>query len=325
MIDSKTLFANAYEDISNSTLEVWMKQLPQDIEHVFKNYTHGELDGWQTLLAELINVSATDLELSDKVSVGNDQSLSTEQREQLIRQLKQLHPWRKGPYHVHGIHIDTEWRSDWKWQRILPEISPLKDRTILDVGCGNGYHLFRMRGEGAKLAIGIDPSQKFLAQFLAMKHFFGQLPIHLLPLGIEQMPKMPLFDTVFSMGVLYHRRSPIDHIQQLKELLRPGGELVLETLVVEGDINTSLLPKGRYAQMRNVWFLPSTDALTHWMQRCGLNNVKLVDCTKTSIEEQRATQWMHFHSLENYLDPNDNRLTIEGYPAPMRATIVATV
>ena len=151
------------------------------------------------------------------------------------------------------------------------------------------------------------------------------MPAHLLPLGIEHMPAMPLFDTVFSMGVLYHRRSPIEHIQNLKSLLRPGGELVLETLVVEGDKDRVFLPDGRYAQMRNVWFLPSTDALMHWMKRCGLKDIKLIDCTRTTTEEQRATKWMHFHSLENYLDKDDANLTVEGHPGPIRATIVARV
>ncbi|PMC22346.1 tRNA 5-methoxyuridine(34)/uridine 5-oxyacetic acid(34) synthase CmoB, partial [Klebsiella aerogenes] len=44
------------------------------------------------------------------------------------------------------------------------------------------------------------------------------------------------------MGVLYHRRSPLDHLWQLKDQLAPGGELVLETLVIEGDENTVLVP-----------------------------------------------------------------------------------
>ena len=316
-------FFDAYSDIENSDLNPWMESLPAAIEHTFAQYSHGELEQWHRLLDELIDIENSDVDLINKVSVGNEKNLTTEQAQQLTEQLMQLHPWRKGPFHIHGLHIDTEWRSDWKWQRIKPHIADLTDRTILDVGCGNGYHLFRMHGAGAKLSVGIDPSQKFLSQFRAMKHFLGEMPVHLLPLGIEDMPAMPLFDSVFSMGVLYHRRSPIEHIQQLKNLLRPGGELVLETLVVDGDQNTVFLPNGRYAQMRNVWFLPSIDALMHWMKRCGLKNVRLIDRTRTTTEEQRSTKWMHFHSLANYLDPDDANLTVEGYPGPVRATIVA--
>ncbi|RLA01989.1 MAG: tRNA 5-methoxyuridine(34)/uridine 5-oxyacetic acid(34) synthase CmoB [Gammaproteobacteria bacterium] len=317
-------FTQAFEDINNSDLSPWMTRLPKDIDETLANYRHGELEKWQQLLAGLIKVAPSHLELKDEVKVGTEQSLTKEQKAALREQLMVLHPWRKGPFNINGLHINTEWRSDWKWQRIEPHITDLRNRTILDVGCGNVYHLFRMQGAGAKLSIGIDPSQKFLAQFSAIKHFLGQMPVHLLPLGIEAMPSsMPLFDTVFSMGVLYHRRSPIEHIQKLKELLRPGGELVLETLVVDGDKETVFLPDGRYAQMRNVWFLPSVAALSHWMKRCGLKNVRVIDCSRTTTDEQRATDWMHFHSLENYLDPEDPNRTIEGHPGPVRATIIA--
>ena len=320
MIDLSELL----DDIKGTELEDWSAQLPQLIEEVLAQYTHGDLDEWLKVIDSLPTVEAQQIELQVQVRLTTA-ALDEDIKQGIIDKLKLFHPWRKGPFHVHGIDINTEWRSDWKWDRIAPHLSPLKGRTILDVGCGNGYHLFRMLGEGAKLAIGIDPSQKFLAQFLSLKHFTGSLPAHLLPLGIEHMPRLKAFDTVFSMGVLYHRRSPIDHIQQLKTLVRKGGELIIETLVVDGDENTVLVPKGRYAQMRNVWFLPSIKALARWLARCDLHQIRMVDCNQTSIEEQRATEWMHFHSLENYLDPNDHNKTIEGYPAPKRATFIAKV
>jgi tRNA (mo5U34)-methyltransferase len=232
-------------------------------------------------------------------------------------------PWRKGPFNLHGINIDTEWRSDWKWDRLLPHISDLTNRTVLDIGCGSGYHLWRMRGAGAEFVVGIDPSDLFLSQFQAIKHFNPDPKVHLLPLGVEQLPELNAFDTVFSMGVLYHRRSPIDFLSQLKAQLKPGGELILETLVVEGDVNTVLVPTDRYAKMRNVWFIPSTEALVLWMQRVGFKNVRVVDNDHTSLDEQRKTDWMTTESLADFLDPNDPNKTIEGYPAPLRAIIIA--
>jgi tRNA (mo5U34)-methyltransferase len=148
--------------------------------------------------------------------------------------------------------------------------------------------------------------------------------VYILPLGIEAVPpELGCFDTVFSMGVLYHRRSPIDHLLELKGCLRPGGELVLETLVVEGEADKVFMPEKRYAQMRNVWFLPSCAALMLWMQRCGFKNIRLVNVTKTSLAEQRSTAWMRFNSLQDFLDPLDESLTCEGLPAPARAIIIA--
>ena len=147
----------------------------------------------------------------------------------------------------------------------------------------------------------------------------------MLPLGIQQIPdNMQWFDSVFSMGILYHRRSPMDHLLQLKNLLKPGGELCLETLIINGGKGEVLVPESRYARMNNVWFLPSAEELTHWVTRCGFKQVRVVDINQTSLEEQRTTQWMPFESLKDCLDPEDINKTVEGYPAPLRAIVVAT-
>ncbi|MCW8890976.1 MAG: tRNA 5-methoxyuridine(34)/uridine 5-oxyacetic acid(34) synthase CmoB, partial [Sedimenticola sp.] len=285
------------------------------------------LDRWIQAIEKLpvIDREQTILNRSAITAVTRE-ALAAEASGQIKSLLRELHPWRKGPYNLCGISIDTEWRSDWKWDRVSPHISPLKGRTVLDIGCGNGYHCWRMAGDGASLVIGVDPTQLFLAQFLAVQHFMGtEPPVYLLPMGIEDIPAdLRAFDTVFSMGVLYHRRSPIDHLYELKSTLRPGGELVLETLVIEGEKGAVLVPDGRYAKMRNVWFIPTAKTLAGWLERCGFRNVKIVDETVTTTEEQRATDWMHFESLVDYLDPNDHTRTLEGHPAPLRATLVAT-
>ncbi|HPY42516.1 MAG TPA: tRNA 5-methoxyuridine(34)/uridine 5-oxyacetic acid(34) synthase CmoB, partial [Thiolinea sp.] len=260
------------------------------------------------------------------VRIGQASNASSEQQAALHQALEVFIPWRKGPFEVFGIRIDTEWRSDWKWERVAPHLSPLQDRLVLDVGCGSGYHLWRMLGAGAQQVIGIDPSLFFLMQFQLIKHYSGQQPVHFLPLKSEDLPDFQGkgFDTVLSMGVLYHRRSPLDHLQELKNALRGGGELVLETLIVEGDVHTALMPEDRYGKMRNVWFIPSVAMLELWLRRLGFEDIRTVDVTPTTTAEQRSTEWMRFESLKDFLDPNDPSRTVEGYPAPVRAVIIAT-
>jgi tRNA (mo5U34)-methyltransferase len=311
--------------LKDTPLEVWSDLLEQQVQNRLSVENFGKLEQWQQAVDGLPNLSAGKVELNaDTVSVFSTQALNEQQQSELKQQLKQLMPWRKGPYHLHGVDIDTEWRSDFKWQRIQPHIQPLQGKTVLDVGCGNGYHSWRMRGMGAELVIGIDPSALFVMQFAAVKHFIGEQSVFVLPLGIEDMPdNLRAFDTVFSMGVFYHRRSPMDHLVQLRNCLKPGGELVLETLVIDGDDNQVLVPEDRYAQMRNVWFIPSAAAMLKWLARCGYRNIRLVDQTLTTIEEQRSTEWMTFHSLQNFLDAHDHTKTVEGYPAPLRATFIA--
>lgn len=316
-------FNTFYAQLAQNRLAPWLQTLPAQLATWANEALHGDFKQWQKVLAHLPDTSRSVTELSPRLQFGAASDISSGEAERIRYLLQQLKPWRKGPFSLHGIEIDTEWRSDFKWDRVLPHIAPLQQRYVLDVGCGSGYHLWRMRGEGAEFVVGIDPSQLFYAQFNAIKHFNPDPQVNLLPIGIDDMPKLAQFDTVFSMGVLYHRRSPLEFLQQLKNQLRPGGELVLETLVVEGDSNTVLVPGERYAKMRNVWFIPSCDALVHWMQRLGFSNVRVVDLNQTSLDEQRKTDWMENESLIDFLDKNDHSKTIEGYPAPLRAVIIA--
>jgi len=273
----------------------------------------------------LPELTASVRDLKDSVTIGCSADLGGLDRNRLLAQLQGFHPWRKGPYRFFGIDIDTEWRSDWKWERVVPHIKPLTGRRVLDVGCGNGYHGWRMRGAGAEFVLGIEPFLLSVQQFLVMQRYLADPKHHVIPVGIEEVPQdLACFDSVFSMGVLYHRRSPLDHLYQLKGCLRPGGELILETLIVEGDRDTVFLPQGRYAKMRNVWFLPSIAALTLWLERCGFTEVACVDTNRTSGKEQRSTEWMRFESLPDFLDPEDAEKTVEGHPAPVRAIFTAT-
>lgn len=318
-----SIFNSFYEKIATNRLSHWLNTLPAHLSKWQKEALHGDFAQWQKTLEALPNTTPSEINLSDSVSVGLRKDITEGKYKRTQNLLMKFKPWRKGPYHIHGLHIDTEWRSDFKWDRLIPHISDLKNRYVLDVGCGSGYHLWRMRGAGAKFVVGIDPTQLFYMQFNAVQHFIGDNNVNLLPLGIEDLPELQTFDTVFSMGVLYHRRSPIDFIYQLKAQLNKGGELVLETLVVDGDENTVLVPGERYAKMRNVWFLPSCDAMCAWLARCGFKNIRVVNTDITALDEQRKTDWIDTESLQDFLDPNDLTKTIEGYPAPKRAIFIA--
>ncbi|GAB3280703.1 tRNA 5-methoxyuridine(34)/uridine 5-oxyacetic acid(34) synthase CmoB [Parahaliea aestuarii] len=321
MIDYQPLI----ERWRDGELDTWAGRLPEQIAAGLSHQRYGDLPRWLEVLSALPDLPVTVRHLDgDRVGADCDPPLDAVTQNALRETLQGLHPWRKGPFELFGVHIDTEWRSDWKWDRITPHLDDLDGRRVLDVGCGSGYHCWRMAGAGAGEVIGIDPTPLFVVQFWALQKYLQQPHVWLLPLGIQDVPpKLQAFDTVFSMGVLYHRRSPMDHLQELRDCLRPGGQLVLETLVIEGGPGDTLVPEGRYARMGNVWFLPSTDTLLSWARKLGFVDAALVDVATTSVEEQRATDWMRFHSLANFLDPEDASKTIEGYPAPRRAVITA--
>ncbi|NWF35883.1 tRNA 5-methoxyuridine(34)/uridine 5-oxyacetic acid(34) synthase CmoB [Mariprofundus sp. KV] len=313
------------EQLTHSSLAAFSQTLMALHEKGWhKILKHGDLGRWQGGFDALPDVtpSVVDLHASAvKIGCAADTDMS---HSAIETALKQMHPWRKGPFEMFGVYIDTEWHSDWKWDRLKQHIAPLAGRTILDVGCGSGYHLWRMLADDAKLVIGIDPTPLFSMHFATIKRYVADAPAFILPVGIEDIPeKMHCFDTVFSMGILYHRKSPIDHLLELKGLLNDGGELVLDTLVIEGDESQCLMPHGRYAKMRNVWFIPSVAMLKLWLKRAGYKTVQVIDISPTTVEEQRPTAWMQFESLPHFLDPHDSSLTIEGYPAPIRAVVTA--
>ena len=304
----------------------WVEGVSALARRRLQHHPHGDLPRWRAAVAALPEVRVAAALNQPAPLLGGPAGNADALRKALMT----LHPWRKGPLCLGGVAIDSEWRSDCKWQRIAPHID-LSGERVLDVGCGNGYYGLRMLGAGARLVVGIDPTVLYVMQWLACRHFSGDLPAYVLPLGVEDLPGGdpgfdPGFDTVFSMGVLYHRREPLRHLRRLRSLLRSGGRLVLETLVLPPDRADRLLrPPERYARMPNVWAIPGTERLQGWLKRAGYRQVELIDQTPTTSGEQRTTPWMRFESLREALNPADPARTVEDHPAPIRAVLLGKV
>ena len=313
-------FDRRWEEMS---LRDWVGKMPDQFSRSMSEKRFGDLPRWRAAIAALPSLETETINL-DTSAITASGTVNAEKLMELETALRDLHPWRKGPYSLFGVNIDTEWRSDFKWDRLAHAVESLEGRRVLDVGCGSGYHCWRMKGAGAAEVIGIDPTPLFVLQFKAIQRYLNIDTVHVLPLALKQLPaRLKAFDTTFSMGVLYHRRSPIDHLTDLRDTLVSGGQLVLETLVVEGDEDTVFVPPDRYARMGNVWFLPSPAALVKWMRKAGFVDVTVVDVNQTTVAEQRSTDWMTFYSLSNFLDSADQNRTVEGHPAPTRAIVTA--
>ena len=327
---------------TDSKAQVFPEHLVRFYEHV----SHGDYLDWLDSINSLPEISPSLIRLdADTVQIGTESDCSASQREAVRQQLQRLLPWRKGPFNLFGLEIDAEWRSDMKWRRLQDRIAPLSGRTVLDVGCGNGYYGWRMLGAGAKRVVGTDPALRYVMQQRAVAKYLPDALFDILPFSLETLVSgapgvipaeagihltdslLPRggFDTVFSMGVVYHRRDPVQHIRDLLQFLRPGGELVLESLIIDAQYGDVLNPWKRYAMMRNVWAIPTIITLKNWLIDAGLNSVKVADVSVTTPAEQRVTAWTFEQSLADFLDPESPGLTIEGYPAPQRAIVVCSL
>ena len=313
------LFEDKFEPFfSDSELQKFKEECLRKSLMAF-NIKNGNVTKWTDALNKLNATKKGELGLNDPyISIKNIGSSS----ENIETNLKQLLPWRKGPFILNDLRLESEWVGDLKWQRIKNKIKPLKNKRVLDVGAGNGYFTIRMALEGARKALGVEPFLLFNYQFAAIDTLTkSNSNSMLIPLRLEELPNMPIFESVFSMGVLYHQRDHLEHLSKLKKMMAPNSELILETLIVDGQKNYALVPEGRYANMRNVHCLPSTETLKSWLSDVGFKSINLIDVSVTTPQEQRKTPWIGDNpaSLEDFLDPSNPSLTIEGYPAPKRA------
>ncbi len=275
---------------------------------------------WEAVTA-LPKVEEVEVKLGDKIEIY-PKGLSDEQEEYIYRSAKTVWPWRKGPFQISKTFIDSEWRSYIKYDLLKPHFD-IKDKIVGDIGCNNGYYLFRMMEEKPKRLIGFDPSAIPYCQFKFLDHFI-QSDIKFELLGVEHVEYYEhRFDTLFCLGVLYHRPDPIGTLKSLYKGLNFGGELILDTFMIDGEDEVCLTPKKRYSKIPNIYFIPTVNALKNWCYRAGFAKIEILEIAKTEINEQRKTEWINTQSLDDFLDENDDSKTVEGYPAPKRVYIKA--
>ena len=260
----------------------------------------------------------------DTVCVGQKSELTAQQHDDLLVAMERLLPWRKGPFNLFDHFIDSEWQSNLKWDRVLPHLDNLEGKTIADIGCNNGYYMFRMAHQNPELVIGFDPMPRFNYIFNLINRF-AQLPnLQFELLGAEHVHHFrKLFDVVLCMGILYHNRNPMQVLSGIWESMKPGGQLIVEAQGIPGEGSHALFPEDRYAKARNVWFVPTAECLANWIRRVGFKEVECFSIDETTENEQRTTKYAPWESLNDFLDPNDKSKTVEGYPAPVRICIKA--
>jgi len=268
----------------------------------------------------LSHIRARHLDFSqDRVVIGDPQELSPKDAALVEDSMRQFMPWRKGPFSVFGTEIDAEWQSNRKWSRVRPHLPSLKDKVIADIGCNNGYYMFRMARENPRFVLGFEPYVQHYFAFKTLNQMAAQDNLLVEPFGVEDIPLFPdTFDLIFLMGIIYHRISPVEMLKEIRSALRPGGTLIVESQAIPGSEPIALFPERTYAKVPGTYFVPTGACLRNWLLRAGFQEVEEFAAHPMSPEEQRRTPWMTFESYSDFLDPDDPKRTVEGYPAPWR-------
>jgi len=286
--------------------------------------TWKNVEPWYLQLQEASKIEKDNLSIDygNWFSVGSFEDLTQEEYEVILKTAKSLIPWRKGPFKVFGLEIDSEWQSNIKYNLIRPYFN-LKDKVVADIGCNNGYYMFRMLEDKPKRLIGFDPSPLTLHQFEFINHFVKSDIIYEM-LGVEHLEYYNhKFDFIFMLGVLYHRPDPVGTLKSLARGLNSKGEILIDTFMIDGEEELCLTPNKRYSKIPNIYFIPTIPALKNWLERAGFEDIEVLATTVTTSDEQRKTEWSFDQSLEDFLDENDKTKTVEGYPAPKRVYIKA--
>ncbi|MDN5114366.1 tRNA 5-methoxyuridine(34)/uridine 5-oxyacetic acid(34) synthase CmoB [Aliarcobacter butzleri] len=286
--------------------------------------TWKNVEPWFLQLKEACKIEKSNLKIDygDWFSIGNRADLSDEEYEIIVQTAKKLIPWRKGPFKIFDLEIDSEWQSNIKYNLIRPYFN-LKDKIVADIGCNNGYYMFRMLEDCPKRLIGFDPSPLTLHQFEFINHFVKSDIVYEM-LGVEHLEFYNhKFDFIFMLGVLYHRPDPVGTLKSLARGLNSKGEILIDTFMIDGEDEICLTPNKRYSKIPNIYFIPTIPALKNWLERAGFENIEVLATTTTTSQEQRKTPWSFDESLEDFLDPNDSSKTVEGYPAPKRVYVKA--
>lgn len=271
------------------------------------------------------HLQARYLDLSgDVVTIGRKEELSESDFQKVSSVMRDFMPWRKGPFEVFGTPIDAEWQSQRKWNRVMPVLPDLRDKVVADIGCSNGYYMFRMADHQPKFVIGFEPYLQHYFTFKTLNSFAGLDNLAIELLGVEHIALFrESFDVVFLMGILYHRSSPIDVLRDIREAMKPGATLIVESQGIPGDQPMALFPEKRYAKVPGTYFVPTGACLANWLIRAGYGEVEIFHSHPMSSKEQRRTDWMEFESYADFINDQDTSLTVEGYPAPIRVFLKA--
>jgi len=162
------------------------------------------------------------------------------------------HRWWDTNSEFRPLHQINPLRLEW-----IQGLAPLKDKQVLDVGCGGGILSDAMARAGAHVT-GIDLATKSLkvAQLHALETQTPNVSYREVSAEALAAEKPASFDVVTCMEMLEHVPDPASIVQACATLVKPGGWVFFSTLnrnpksflfaIVGAEYVLNLLPRGTH-------------------------------------------------------------------------------
>lgn len=138
-----------------------------------------------------------------------------------------------------------------EWHELKKMLPNFKDKRVLDLGCGFGWHCRYAVENGAKSVIGIDISQKMLSE-AKNKTKCGNIEYICMPIEDIDFPEES-FEVVISSLALHYIKSFEDVLDRVYKCLSTGGDFVFS---VEHPIFTAQGPQD--------WYYDDKGNILHW-------------------------------------------------------------
>jgi 2-polyprenyl-6-hydroxyphenyl methylase/3-demethylubiquinone-9 3-methyltransferase len=180
----------------------------------------------------------------------------------------------------------------------------LKDKRVLDVGCGGGILSESMYFKGADVT-GIDLGEKAL-NVAKLHQLESSAKVNYQLISVEQLAtEQPAsFDVVTCMEMLEHVPDPASIVAACAKLVKPGGSVFFSTInrnpkaylfaVVGAEYILNLLPKGTHDYAK---FIKPSE-LSSWARQVGLT---VSDLRGMSYNPLTQHYWLGDDVSVNYL------------------------
>lgn len=217
---------------------------------------------------------------------------------------------------IDGLKSAGEWHA---FKKILPNF---KNKTVLDLGCGFGWHCQYAIEQGAERVIGVDISQKMLEQ--AKKTTSKRIEYHQSALEDIKFATNS-FDIIISSLTFHYIKSWTQMVIKIKNFLRQNGEFIFS---IEHPIFT--------AAGHETWFVDEKGKKLHWpvdnyfaegLRTSNFLGEKVIKYHKT-LMTYINTLIKHGFKIENIIEPKPQShllKTIEGMKDELRRPMMLII